>query len=63
MKEAFKKLWMESEEFRNSVETTTKSLTATSTRLSLWGSVLRDALGIDFNIPKLENNRIQFSGF
>jgi hypothetical protein len=61
--EAFKKLWVESEEFRNSVETTTKSLTATSTRLSLWGSVLREALGVDFNIPKLEYNRIQFSGF
>lgn len=61
--EAFKKLWVESEEFRNSVETTTKSLTATSTRLSLWGSVLREALGVDFNIPKLRNNRIQFSGF
>lgn len=63
VQEAFKKLWMESEEFRNSVETTTKSLTATSTRLSLWGSVLKEALGIDFNIPKLEYNRIQFSGF
>ena len=61
--EAFKKLWVESEEFRNSVETTTKSLTATSTRLSLWGSVLREALGVDFNIPKLEYRRIQFSGF
>ena len=63
VQEAFKKLWMESEEFRNSVETTTKSITATSTRLSLWGSVLKEALGIDFNIPKLEDNRIQFSGF
>ena len=61
--EAFKKLWVESEDFRNSVETTTKSLTATSTRLYLWGSVLREALGVDFNIPKLEYRRIQFSGF
>lgn len=61
--EAFKRLWVESEEFRNSVETTTKSLAATSTRLSLWGSVLREALGVDFNIPKLEGKRIQFSGF
>lgn len=63
VRETFKKLCLDSEEFRNSIETTTKSLTATSTRLSLWGSALKDASGLDFNIPKLEYNRIQFSRF
>jgi hypothetical protein len=61
--QAFKKLWVESEEFRNSVESTTKSLGATSTRLSLWGWALKEALGLDFNIPELKDKRIKFSGF
>lgn len=63
VKEVFKNLNIESEEFRDSVEATTKSLNATSTRLSLWGSRLKSILEIDFNIPQLEYNRIQFSRF
>ena len=61
--EGFKRLWVGSVEFRNSVESTTKSLGATSTRLSLWGSELKKVLGLDFNIPELKKKRIKFSGF
>ena len=59
----FKILSLSSEDFRNSIEYTTKSITATYTRLSLWGESLKEALDMEFNIPTLEDNRIQFSGF
>ena len=61
--EAFKKLCIESEPFRNSIETTTKSLGATSTRLCLWGESLRQATGLKFHIPEYKDDRISFSGF
>lgn len=61
--EAFKTLCLESEDFRNSIETTTKSRGATFTRLSLWGDRLRGKLGLDFQIPTYEDNQIKFSGF
>jgi hypothetical protein len=60
---AFKSLCLESEDFRNSIEATTKSIGATHTRLSLWGFKLKEALSLDFNIPTLKYKRIQFSGF
>ena len=63
VKEAFKRLCLESEDFRNSVEATTKSLSATNTRLALWGSSLKDVLGLGFNVPRLKYNRIEFSEF
>ncbi len=61
--EAFKKLCIQSEPFRNSIETTTKSLSATSTRLCLWGESLRHATGLKFYIPEYKDNRISFTGF
>jgi hypothetical protein len=63
VQDAFKSLCVDSEEFRNSVESTTKSLHATATRLSLWGSELKRVLDLPFNIPELRRNRIYFSGF
>lgn len=60
---AFKDLCVEDETFRNSIEKTTKSLGATSNRLILWGERLRDAVGLDFAIPYLEDNSIEFGGF
>lgn len=63
VREAFKTLCLESGDFRNSIETTTKSRGATSTRLSLWGDRLKGTLGLDFQIPTYEDNRIKFSGF
>jgi len=59
----FKILCLSSENFRNSIESTTKSITATYTRLSMWGETLKQALNMEFNVPTLEDNRIQFSGF
>jgi len=59
--ESFKKLCVESDQFRNSIETTTKSLTATGTRLNLWGKALQKILRIKFNIPEFNNGKIVFS--
>ncbi len=54
--EGFKKLCEESAPFRTSIETTTKSIGALSTRLQLWGQRLSEILDIDFPIPKIDNN-------
>lgn len=61
--ESFKKLCIDSEDFRKSIETTTKSLDATSTRLRLWGENLQRATGLNFHIPEYTDNRINFVGF
>jgi len=63
IREAFQGLCFESEDFRDSIEATTKSIKATVTRLSLWGTKLGDVLNLDFNIPKEDKHRIKFSGF
>ncbi len=62
---AFKRLCIENEDFRKSVETTTKSLDATSTRLILWGKSLQEVTGLDFKIPEYsdKDNRIKFIKF
>ena len=60
---AFKRLCVDSEDFRNSIESTTKSVDATFTRLNLWGKALQDVTGLKFNIPTHENNRINFLSF
>lgn len=61
--EAFKELCIDSERFRNSIETTTKSLDAVSTRLNLWGKSLQRVTKLDFNVPKIKENRIKFVSF
>lgn len=63
VKEGFKDLCVSSEEFRDSIEKTTKSLGAVSTRLFLWGSRLKDILELEFDIPYLEDGRIIFKSF
>lgn len=60
IKEAYIKLSENNKEFVESVETTTKSLTATVTRLSAWTNTLNDVLGTNFKVPKLIDNRIRF---
>jgi Protein of unknown function DUF262 len=45
-------------EFVNSMESTTKSLTSTSYRLSKWGETLSSIIGAKLDVPQLENNRI-----
>jgi len=61
--EAFKTLYLTSEDFRNSIESTTKSIRATYTRLFMWGTKLKEVTGLDFKVPRLEYNRIQFARF
>ena len=56
----FKILWRESQDFVSSVESTTKSITATFNRISLWGEALKNILKINISIPNLIENRIQF---
>lgn len=51
--EAFKEVCMD-DRFRNAVERTTKSTTATQTRLSLWGQKLANVLGRNFDHTNLE---------
>lgn len=50
---AFKNLCSSSDEFVRSVETTTKSIDATQTRLALWGKKLRKLLGASVKIPAI----------
>lgn len=49
---AYKRLFEESDAFRDAVQTTTKSLQATYTRFTEWGTVLAEVLGIDLEIPR-----------
>jgi len=62
---AFKSLCEENADFRQSIETTTKSLSAVHDRFNLWGIALKKALRLRFNIPDWSANRkrIEFGGF
>src|SRR5262249_6724852 len=51
---AFNDLCDKDTSFRSSVESTTKSLTATAQRLRLWGSALSRTLDTEFGIPNLQ---------
>lgn len=51
---AFKKLCDDSSSFRTSIETTTKSIGALSTRLQLWGQTLENILNIEITTPTLD---------
>lgn len=55
---AFKDLCGTNADFRNSIETTTKSLGATYTRISLWFSKINEILGTELHVPTLTGNRI-----
>lgn len=55
---AFKKLCSENRDFLSSIESTTKSLGATHTRLSIWFEKLNESIGSTLPIPQLINNRI-----
>ncbi len=56
VKAAFQELCTDNSAFLRSLETTTKSIEATSTRFSRWGRALR-SLGIQVQIPKLKQAR------
>ncbi len=61
--DSFKMLCLDSDEFLKSIETTTKSLDATRTRLQLWGESLKQVTGLNFRIPEYTEGRIKFEGF
>lgn len=55
---AYKKLCEQNSEFMTSIESTTKSLSATQIRISAWFEVLNDLLGANLHVPRLIDNRI-----
>ncbi len=57
---SFKDLFNVNTDFRDAVESTTKSLQATYARLSLWGMALRECLQVQIPVPEWDelNNRI-----
>ncbi len=58
IKVAYEKLCDENKEFMSSIESTTKSLSATQIRISTWFEILNDLLGANLHVPKLIDNRI-----
>src|SRR5207248_1985392 len=54
VKDAFKDLCTHDERFRRSIETTTKSIEANSTRFSVWGRTLAKILGVHVTVPRLK---------
>jgi hypothetical protein len=57
--QVFKSVCQENQSFYQSIGSTTKSITAVHTRLSVWGEILRDNLNIEIRIPTLDNGRIK----
>jgi uncharacterized protein with ParB-like and HNH nuclease domain len=57
--EDFKHLCESSRDFRTSLETTTKSIEATATRLNIWGTTLAKRLKARFAVPQLKNTQIE----
>jgi hypothetical protein len=55
----FQNLCSRSRAFLRSVETTTKSVDSTSTRLTLWGESLKRRLKLTMAVPVQKSNRIQ----
>ena len=62
VQEAFKDLCLNDEDFRKSIEFTTKSMTSTTNRFRLWGQKLGETLGLTYRLPELVGNRIYFPG-
>jgi hypothetical protein len=56
--EDFEKLCEVDQEFRRSIETTTKSTEATVTRLNHWGVILSKRLKIPLSVPRLNGKNI-----
>jgi hypothetical protein len=54
---AFKKTFLNTK-FRVAIESTTKTIDALHTRLSLWGKALSTAISVELPIPLLQDNRI-----
>lgn len=54
----FKKICQTSTEFVRSIETTTKSMEATVSRLNIWGRSLNKRLGLKLLVPELKDKKI-----
>jgi hypothetical protein len=63
VREAFIELCLNNNDFRKSIEFTTKSMTSTIDRFRLWGEKLGETLGLAYRLPELKENRIVFPGF
>ncbi|HDX8368114.1 TPA: DUF262 domain-containing protein [Aeromonas dhakensis] len=59
IRDAFNNLCVHNNEFKTAIETTTKSITATHTRLSLWFSAINVITKSNIYIPSIVDNRIQ----
>jgi hypothetical protein len=55
---AFKQLCSGSSEFTSAIESTTKSIGATHSRISLWNSILNGILDVGLHVPEIIDNRI-----
>lgn len=55
--QAFQSICVHNDDFKTSIETTTKSLTATYNRLSIWGNNLNDVLNIDVKVPSWDEDK------
>lgn len=60
---AFDHLWNNDDGFVSSVQSSTKTIQATHTRLSRWGIALAEACKLEFQVPKLTSDGIEFAGF
>lgn len=58
IEEAFQSLCSNNSEFLGAIESTTKSLTATHTRISVWFDTLNSVIGSNIHVPQLLDNRI-----
>lgn len=58
VEQAFKELCSQDQEFLASIESTTKSLGATHTRISSWFTKLNSVVGSELHVPQLVENRI-----
>jgi hypothetical protein len=61
IKATFQRLCDSDRNFSRSIESTTKSLGATASRLNIWGESLRELLHQPIRVPVLRDGRIQFT--
>lgn len=59
IQQAFCRLCSQNPGFSDALQRTTKSISATYVRLSVWGATLQELLAIPIRIPRIANDRIQ----
>ncbi len=58
IEEAFKNLCTTDIDFKTSIETTTKSISATCARISIWNKTLNDVINTNLHVPVIVGNKI-----